>query len=214
VTGSKKFLTDEQIKKITSAVIKAEQNTSGEIVPMIVGRSSTIGHLPTYIAFVLFSIFLVTLIEWPPQWMDRWFGLPLIGIFILCWVIGLLLSQVTFVQRWLIPNNDEETQVWNRARSEWAFNHMQKTQLRTGILLFVSVMERKAVILADEGIAKHYPESTWKEVINLLSAHLKKGEWVDGFEKSIQRCGEILSAHLPASASNVNEISDRIIIKD
>lgn len=216
--GNKKFLSEDEIVKITNAVVKAEQGTRGEIVPMIVGRSSTIGHLPVYIAFMLFSIILVLLIESPSphlsHYLSLWYGLPVVGLFGVCWVCGYILSPIQIIQRWLIPNQDEESQVWNRARSEWAYNKLQKTTERTGILLFVSMMERKAVILADEGIAKHYPEKTWQDVIDLLTRHLKKGEWVEGFETSIDRCGEILKTHLPATENNINEISDRVIVKD
>lgn len=218
VIGKKKFLSEDEIKKITDAVVRAEQGTRGEIVPMIVARSSTIGHLPIYIALMLFSIILVMLIDWPPLWLsdylNRWHGLPLVGLFAICWLCGFILSYVPSIQRWLIPNSDEESQVWSRARSEWAFNQLQKTKERTGILLFVSVMERKAVILADEGISKYCPEKTWQEVIDALTTHLKKGEWALGFETSVHRCGEILKANLPAAEPNKNELSDRVIIKD
>lgn len=214
VIGKKEILSPDQIKKITQAVIKAEAGTSGEIVPMIVNRSSAIGHLPFYVALILFSLSAVALFELKSNWLHLWWGLPIGLLFLGCLVGGFVLSQFHSIQRWLIPAIDEETQVWNRAYSEWAVSHVRKTKARTGILLFVSVMEKKAVVLADEGIAKHYSQETWQKVIDILSQHLRKGEWTEGFERSIQLCGDILKTHLPADTENINEISDRIIIKD
>lgn len=214
VIGSKNVLSAEQIQKITQAVVKAEKGTKGEIVPMIVSRSSVIGHLPFYITFILFSLVTIALLESSVVWIRLWWGLPLAGVFLVCSVFGFILSRVSVVQRWLIPAIDEDTQVWNRAHSEWAFSRIQRTKERTGILLYVSMMERKAIVLADEGIAKHYPPNTWQEVIDLLTMHLRQGEWTEGFEKAIQRCGEILKTHLPATDNDTNEISDRLIIKN
>jgi putative membrane protein len=193
--------------------MKAEEGTRGEIVPMIVARSSAIGNLPLMSSLVCFSVFLLILIEWQPWWISLWMGLPVIGLLILSLVLGTLLSHIQAVQRWLIPAHDQEAQVWQRAHSEWSQSKIQQTQGRTGILIFVSVMERKAVIMADEGIAKFYKQETWDEVVRLLGGYLKQGQWTLGFEKAIQRCGEILKTNLPAGSSNPNEISDAPIIK-
>lgn len=208
------FLTATEIANVSAAVEKAERGTSGEIVPMIVKRSSAIGHLPYYIGFILFSLALIALLEWNPPWFRLWWGLPVVGVCLACFILGMLLARIESVQRWLIPVTDRDSQTWNRAHAEWAANHLKHTEQRTGILLFVSIMERKAIILADEGIAKHYPESTWQEVIDILSEHLHRKEWSKGFETAIIRCGEILRTYLPAQTVNTNEISDRIIIKE
>lgn len=214
VAGKKEFLSTEQIQKISQAVASAELGTSGEIVPMIVRRSSSVGHLPIYITVVLFSVAIVGLVETKIEWLNAWWGLPILGVFLVCAASGYILSGIDAVQRWLISAVDEETQVWNRAHSEWAFSQIRKTKARTGILLFVSIMERKAIVLADEGIAKHYSAETWNEVVTILSGHLRKGQWTEGFERSIHRCGEILKTHLPAGPDNTNELPDRIIFKD
>lgn len=209
-----RFLTDAEITKISAAVKKAEVGTSGEIVPMIVRRSSVIGHLPFYVGLIVFSLVSLALLEWSQLWVRSWWGLPIAGVFLICFLMGAVLARSMVLQRWLIPAQDREFQVWNRAHAEWAANHLKHTEKRTGILLFVSIMERKAIILADEGIAKYYPESTWQEVIDILSAHLHRKEWSKGFELAVERCGEILRTHLPTQAVNKNEISDRIIVKD
>jgi putative membrane protein len=208
-----KHLTHEQVLRITQAVMQAETQTQGEIVPMIVSRSSTVGHVPFHLSVMLLSLILVFAVEIEPWWFFEFKWESILISVLLSALLGWMLSRLDFVQRWMIPFDDQESQVWQKAQSEWAKNKIQKTKARTGILIFVSIMERKAVVLADEGIAKHYPQETWIEVVELLSSHLKKNEWGLGFEKAIARCGEILKKHLPAGAHNKNEISDEIIIK-
>lgn len=208
-----KHLTHDQVFKITQAVVQAEMKTDGEIVPMIVARSSSVGHVFFHTSLLLLSFILLLALVFEPWWFFtfKWQALAVTGIF--SSLGGFLLSKLNFVQRWLIPPEDQEAQVWQRAQAEWASNKLQKTKARTGILIFVSIMERKAVVLADEGIAKHYSPETWKEVVDILSLHLKRNEWVLGFQKAVEKCGQILQKHLPASHS-ANEISDHLIIKN
>ncbi len=207
------FLTHDQIFKITQAVIDAEKGTRGEIVPMIVQRSSAIGHLPLFNSMILFSLFLLVLVEWQPWWLLIGYGLPLIAVLLLALILGFYSARVPTIQRLLIPAADQEAQVWQRARAEWAMSKIQKTEDRTGILIFVSVMERKAVILADEGIAKFYSEVTWTEVIRNLGKHLSKNQWTEGFQQAIAHCGMILKEHLANGSNNPNELHDGPIIK-
>ena len=209
-----KHLSHEQILRITNAVVQAELKTTGEIVPMIVSRSSAVGHLPLQCGLLILTTLLLLIFGFEPTWFFFWKWKSLIVLILLSFGAGYLLSRFNFIQRWMIPDKDEEAQVWQRAQSEWAANKIQKTANRTGILLFVSVMERKAIVLADEGIAKHYPAETWKEVVELLTSHLRQGDWAMGFEKAIEKCGEILSKHLPAGPKNPNEITDHLIIKN
>ena len=207
------FLTHGQVIKITQAVVAAEKNTRGEIVPMIVQRSTPIGHLPLYASVIVLSLFFLALLEWQPWWLLLGGGWPLVAVVLVSLIIGFALSRSAKIQRALIPAHDQEAQVWQRAHCEWAMSKIQKTQERTGILIFVSVMERKAIILADEGIARFYKEETWKEVVELLGKDLSKNQWTEGFEKAIARCGQILQKHLPSGANNLNEIDDAPVIK-
>ncbi len=209
-----KHLSSDQIAKISASVKQAEMKTQGEIVPMIVGRSSAIGHIPFFAFLLSLSCALVGFITFEHLWPVEHHWIILIAIVLACLALGIIAAPLKPVQRWLIPDWDLEEQVWRRAQSEWALQKIQKTETRTGILIFVSVMERKAVVLADEGISKHYSEDTWKQVVKSLSEHLHRGEWAVGFEKAVHLCGEILQKHLPASDRNPNEICDELIIKD
>lgn len=209
-----KYLTHEQILKITQEVVKAEQQTRGEIIPMIVARSSAIGHVPYYCFLLILSLILLTALGLEPWWFFEWKWWSLLASMVISGAVAWPLSLLPWIQRSLTSAKDQEAQVWQRAQTEWSQHKLQKTADRTGILIFVSVMERKAVVLADEGIARHYPQETWTEVVGILGSHLHRNEWVLGFQMAIAKCGDILKKHLPAGAKNPNEISDHLIIKN
>lgn len=208
-----KYLTEEEIKKISQDVATAEKLTDGEIVPVIVKRSSATGHVKWILTGIMTLVFAVAESVYIH---NRWDSLnataPIIA-FILFYVASLYLGKIHWFQRVFTPNEDEVAQVHNRAELEFYRAQMRKTTKRTGILIFVSVMERRVVILADEGIAAHYPKETWDEAVRLMVEEFKQGQVYAGFQKAIGRCGQILQTHLPATHDKSNELADHLVIK-
>ena len=209
-----RYLTSDQIKKIAEAVSGAEEHTVGEIVPVIVSKSSTIGH----VKWILTGFLTVVFITLESFYLHHRGGIQsdwlLPAAFLLAYGVSIGLSRLLWFQRVLTANEDEIRQVHDRAELEFYRAQIKKTSRRTGILIFVSVMERRVVVLADEGIAAHYPQETWDEVVALLVGEFKKGKIFDGFEKAIQKCGEILQTKLPATHHNTNELANSLIIKE
>jgi putative membrane protein len=206
------YLTEQEIEKISSVVQEVEQETDGEIVSVIVQRSSAIGHVKWLLASCLTLCFVTAEFfyhsnHWDPQ--SSW--LPIVGL-LLIYFLSVGLSRLKWFQRVLTSNEDEIAQVHQRAELEFARAHIRKTERRTGILIFASVMERRAVILADEGIARHCSPETWDEVVTLLTGEFKEGRIGQGFEKAIRKAGEILKAKLPPTARNPDELPNRLVI--
>lgn len=216
-----KYLSESDIKEISTAVQNAELSTSGEIVPMIVRRSSAVRHVPVILwlsfAFLFFGIEMLGLNGWYfsdllPFLDQHW--LYQILVLALLMVVAWWLSHLHWVQRLLTSNEDEKEQVLRRAQLEFFLHRLHFTHKKTAVLVFISVMERRAVVLADEGIAKALPSSTWDEVLQPLTGFLKKGDWAEGFKDAIQRCGGLLTTHFPKGASGANELSNELIVKE
>ncbi len=209
-----KYLSQNQIQEISEAVRKAESTTSGEIVPVIVRRSSAVGHVRSMIAMVL--VMLTVAIELPFKdilFSEPWiYTLPILVV--LHFAIANWLARFNVLQRIFTANADEFFQVEQRAQLEFFLNDVNRTSQGTGILVFVSVMERKAVILADRKISEKIDPRRWQELVNALTARLKKGQWSEGFIETIQECGKILSTHFPISSHDTNELSNQLVIKD
>ena len=83
---------------------------------------------------------------------------------------------------------------------------------RTGVLIFVSLAERYARIIADQGIAVRVPQSEWQGAIDALIAHMSGGRIADGFIAAIEACGEVLASHFPRSETSRDELPDRIYV--
>ena len=79
-------------------------------------------------------------------------------------------------------------------------------------------MERRAYVLADEGIAKRLPPETWDGVIALLLSGLKNKNLAEGFCAAIEKCGSLLEQHFPkelsSNSAENNQIQNHLIIKN
>ncbi len=208
------YLDDEHHQSIENAIAAAEANTSGEIVPMIVRRSSTIGHVPVVVFAFLVIVFLAA--NTPAHIAElighHWGWLIVEAIVIYVTAIGL--SLIPAVQRLFTPKADQVSQVHRRAEIEFFEAKLNQTQDATGILLFVSMLERRAVVLADEGIAEKLPQETWDEVIGILLDGIKHGDLTQGFVDAIGKCGNLLAPHFPIQPNDENELRDHLVIKE
>jgi putative membrane protein len=87
-----------------------------------------------------------------------------------------------------------------------------RTKDRCGILIFVSLAERYARVVADEGIAAKVPQGRWQAAVDALIPHTRDGRIADGFIAAIELCGNELATHFPRNSASGNELPDRIYV--
>jgi putative membrane protein len=88
---------------------------------------------------------------------------------------------------------------------------LQNTKDRTGVLIFVSVAERYAAIIADEGINAKVEQNVWDGAMADLISAIKEKRAADGLLAAIERCGAVLAQHFPAKPGDKNEIPDKVV---
>lgn len=201
-------LTSQDMELIKAAIADAEKNTTGEIVPVLARRSSTVGHVP----LMVLALFAIVLAAAAGMWH---FPIWIWSIFFVAIVLSSrFLSRLDVTQRWLTADIDEIQQVEQLAELTFYRKNIGQTRGATGILLFVSLMEHRAVVLADKGISQKLPPETWNEIVDLLVTGAKQKRLASGFIEAIQRCGQILAEHYPANQENPNELYDQLLILD
>jgi putative membrane protein len=99
-----------------------------------------------------------------------------------------------------------------RAVEQFLVQNLHTTTGRTGVLLFVSVAERYAEIIADNAIDAKVPEGTWKEIIDSLTDAIGQGRPTDGFVTAIAAIGTVLARHFPPGTNDPSELPDHLII--
>lgn len=202
-----KFFTEEEKERIHQAVVAAEQRTSGEIVPMIVGAS---GHYTEVeLGGVMVGLLTGTAVaffwsEWAVTHAQlAW---PLVGA-----GLGFIICYIPAIKRRLIPKSRIDEAVHTRSLAAFTAHGLHYTRAHTGILILASLLEHKVEVLADRGINEKVQPDTWDEIVNTLTSGLKSGDGCVAFCKAIERCGEILAQHFPRPADDRDELANKLI---
>ena len=195
---------------VHEALREAERRTVGEIVPVVVERSDAhpAAHgLSALVALVLGSAILAPHLPW-----DR----PAVFF-----AIQLLLAGAGWLAARALPDlkrvfvrEERATEVAEeQALQEFFGNGLHETEGRTGVLLFVSLLEHRVVVLADRGIDADVGPEVWRETDRAILEGIRKGSLRDGLVAGIGRAGDVLAEHFPWKEGDRNELPDRLIVR-
>jgi putative membrane protein len=198
--------TPEDYAAVSAAIRKTEAQTSGQIVCVLARSSSEYGYIPILWASALALVTPWPLIYFTPWSVQRIFLLQLV-VFLVVGVV-LALAPLRFA---LVPRAVRRARAHRAALEQFVVRGIARTKNRTGVLIFVSLAERYARIIAEEGIAAKVHGPEWQAAIDALTAHMRDGRIVEGFTAAIERCGVVLAAHAPPDGA-ANELPDRLYL--
>jgi putative membrane protein len=220
------MLTDSDRRKIADAVAAAEQASAGEIVTIITPQSDTYRDVGLAWAITLAFVALAALELAPAFYLsliDRAFGLwghawkpqAVLGIALSAAVIALvtmgLLMEWRPLRLLLTPAPIKTSRVHARALTCFRVGAQARTTGHTGILIYLSMAEHRAEIIADEAIASKVTPEVWGDAMHALLTEIRKGQVGDGMVAAIRKVGAVLAEHLPRAADDQNELPDRVI---
>ena len=194
-------------ERISMAIRAAEAKTSGEIVCVLAQSSSDATALPVFLAAVAALALPWLLVAFTAMTVQRILSLQI--------VLFLGLTMVLCVPRVrvaLMPRKARRAVAYRVAMEQFAIRGIARKPERSGILIFVSLAERYARIVADEGIAARVAQSEWQTTVDTLSAHMRDGRIADGFVTAIGICGDNLARHFPRTATSRDDLPDRIYL--
>ena len=219
-------LSDTDHQRVSDAVARAESGTAGEIVTVLADRSD--GYSDVALAWAALVAFLVlaamaffpdpalTLAEqfqggWIHDWSSRQiFTLAALGAG-LAFGAMMLLQALPALRFFLIPAPIKSKRVHDRALHTFRVSAEQRTTGRTGILIYLSMREHRAEVLADAAIATKVDSGVWADALEALLGEVRKGDVAGGMCAAVDRIGAVLAAHLPREADDINELPDRLI---
>jgi len=112
----------------------------------------------------------------------------------------------------LLPRAARRAVAHRVALEQFTIRGIARKKDRSGILIFVSLAEHYARIVADEGIAARVPQAEWQGAVDTLVAHCSSGRIADGFICAIDACAAVLATHFPRAAGSRDELPDRIYV--
>ena len=185
-------LTQEDYRRIAEAIRAAEQQTAAEIVCVLARRSSDYAYTPP-----LWGAFAALASPWPLMALthlhERTIFLAQIAVFI----VATLLFSWAPLRFALTPRPVKRARAHRAALEQFFTRGVAATSERNGVLIFVSLAERYARIVADEGVAAKIAQEEWRGALDLLRDYMRDGEIADGYVVAIDECARLLSRHVP-----------------
>jgi putative membrane protein len=194
-------------ERVSAAIRAAEAKTSGEIVCVLAQTSSDATALPILIAALIALALPWLLVAFTAMPVNRILLLQVVVFFAL--TIQLCQPRVRVA---LAPRAARRAIAHRVAMEQFLIRGIGRKEDRTGVLIFVSLAEHYARIIADQGIAVRVPQSEWQGAIDALTAHMSGGRIADGFIVAIEACGKVLASHFPRSETSRDELPDRIYV--
>jgi putative membrane protein len=213
-----KLFSPEDLSRISNAVKEAESKTSGEIVPYIVDHSDAYEEAEWRCGSLLALLVLAghALVQ---KFTSLWYSLDFLEIVAVALVaFGAGMALVKFLpglKRFFAGHALLERRISQRAAEAFVTEEVFKTRERTGILLFISLLEHRVLIVGDSGINAKVQRSDWEQIAQTVVLGIRRGRTVDGLIEAIRGCGLLLEKHgVRISPDDTNELPDSLRMSD
>jgi putative membrane protein len=221
-----RLLSEADHKRVTGAVAKAERESDGEIVTIVAARSDAYHDVALHyaaLAMLLVPGLIALLPEAAVQWAEGFFlgwnaaftrGALMLLMFALLTAAFLLVRFALAsmgLRMALTPGTTKTRRVHRRAIELFRTGCELKTRGRTGILLYLSLAEHRAEIVADEAIHSRVEPEIWGEAMEALVEEVKAGRPGEGLARAVERIGVVLAEILPKTLDNPNELPDSLV---
>lgn len=194
-------------ERIAAAVHAAEVGTRAELVCVMARTSSNYEFFP-----LVWAALAALSAPWIVIELTLWSVQRVFVVQLAVFVVLLAILSVPMVRMRLVPRAIKRRRAHRAAAEQFLLRGLMRTRERTGVLIFVSLAERYARVIVDEGVSSRIEESRWTEAIAVLVDHARDGRMTEGYVAAVGLCGRLLAEHLPAGSDPSNELSDRFFM--
>jgi putative membrane protein len=223
------LLSSNDRERIQQAVREAETRTRGEIVCVVAEEASDYSEVPLVWAAAIalaapsipltFMSVIITVRQVFQGWeATEWVSAQALvqGMAMLAtmqfglFVLVTMLVFIPGIRRFLTPGVLKRAYVRQRAFEQFIGKGLAATSDHAGVLIYASLQDRCAELIADKGIDAKVGSDAWEKTISRLVSDIKAGHPADGFVAAVRECGDYLALHFPARTPNPNELPDAV----
>jgi putative membrane protein len=209
-----RFISKANQDKIETCVREAESRTRGEIVVMLVPTSY---HYPMagLLGATAFS-FPVAVALTPALGGLFWAGPSNLWVFLGALIPLFLLfheavKRIHVLKRFFIRGKEMEEEVREAAHVQFFHKGLYRTREETGVLIYISVFERRVWVLGDRGINAAIPEAHWNGVVATIVQAIKDRQPAEGICQAVGDVGRILQDKFPIKPGDQNELGNLMV---
>lgn len=200
------MITESEKIRIADAIRTAESHTAGEIFCVVARHSSDYRLVP-----IAWAAAIALFVPLPLIYLTRWSTAIIYLWQLLAFVVAAIALSHPKLRFHIVPRRAKHDRAHAEAMRQFFAQGLDKTEHRTGVLIFASTAERYAEIVADTGINEKVAPQVWDDAINALIAAIKAGRPADGFITAIEQCGAVLATHFPPGALKRDELPDKLL---
>lgn len=220
------YLDDAGRALIADAVAAAEANTSGEIVTVLTNQSDHYNDVALLwaagAAFTVMSVFaalprplldlwdrLIT--GWGHEWTTGELASMTIALGLVAFFATLGVQQYQPLKFAMVPGPLKTARAHAAAINLFKSSTQQRTINHTGVMIYLSMLDHRAEIVADTAIAAKVAPEIWGEAMGDMLAEIRQGCVAEGLAAGIRDVGFVLAQHFPRTAGDDNELPDHLI---
>lgn len=199
--------------EIKEEIIRAEEKTDCEIVPMIIYSSNQYLDANYKMGVILSVVGTISLYLSPYYFIN-----PANYIFvqIIFFIIGYLLGNIPQIKRKLISKKELNEEVEQKSYEAFMHHNLHLTHNHNGVLIFVSLFERKIKILCDKNVNDKISKEIWQNIIVEFIHTYQTKDVLIALKSTIINVGNVLENHFPRTiekSKSINELEDDLIIE-
>jgi putative membrane protein len=194
-------------ERVVEAIRAQEARTAGEIFCVVAQASSTYWLVP-----IAWAALISLLVPLPLIYLT---SVPAGTIYLLqlaAFIVAVVILSIPAVRYRIVPKQAMHQRAHAEALRQFLAQGLHLTENRTGVLIFASIAERHAEIVADRGINEKVDPDVWEQAVEAMVAAIRNGQPGDGFVTAIQQCGDVLARHFPPGAINRDELPNKLVV--
>jgi putative membrane protein len=198
---------DSDIERVVAAIRAAEMRTAGEIFCVVTHASSSYLLVP-----VAWAALIALLVPLPLIYLT---GLPAGTIYMLqlaVFIVAMLVLSIPAIRFRIVPKAAMHRRAHAEAMRQFLAQGLHLTENRTGVLIFASIAEHYAEIVADRGINDKVTPDVWQHAVAAMIEAIRDGRPGDGFVAAVEQCGDVLARHFPPGAINRDELPNKLVV--
>lgn len=207
-TRAGKFFTKEERERIKEVTREIESRTVGEVAVMVVESSDRYPEAEVIGGILLGSLlsFIGTLSFF---YGSLWAYIPLSFFFFFpSWF---LFRRVLPIKAAFISVKRKNHVVRERAIMAFYLKGLHRTKKNTGVLFFLSLIEKKVWVIADRGIHEKIGQETLNKFAKIVSEGIRDGRACEALCEAIKEAGELLAKHFPVTPGDIDELPDGVM---
>jgi putative membrane protein len=189
---------------LAKAVRDIEKSTDAEVVIVVRGRSGSYRHADyLFGALVAFTGLLFVLFS-PFNFHIFWVPFDVLALFVAGSFVS---SRGDWIRRSLTTKKFRAQAARTGAAAMFYEAGIANTLAENGLLIYLSLLERRLEVFADRGVLRAVPPLKWNNAVFELKKVARQAD-PDTLVGNLRELGNLLAQYLPPTGENPNELAD------